>query len=136
MTVASLAHTLVDHLPETPEEGVLYVSIEFQTTMHRCCCGCGNEVVLPLRPAAWRVTYDGETISMWPSVGNWSFPCRSHYVISRSQVLWSNEWSSEQIEAGRQRTLDERRAAEVVPNRGGLRSWLRRPLAWLRRHAK
>lgn len=108
MTLDSLVHEFVEHVPVELAEGVLYISIQFQTTVHRCCCGCGNEVVLPLRPTAWRLTYDGESVSMWPSVGNWSFPCRSHYVISNGDVRWRGEWTPEQIEAGRRRTLTER----------------------------
>jgi hypothetical protein len=42
-------------------------------------CGCGKKVVLPLHPTHGKLTYDGETVSLSPSVGNWSFPCESHY---------------------------------------------------------
>ena len=71
-----LRHEFVDHIPEQLDDGVLYVSIRFGTVVHRCACGCGEEVVTPLGPAEWRLTYDGRTVSLEPSVGNWSFPCR------------------------------------------------------------
>lgn len=108
MTVVRLRPEFVDQLPVHPTAGVIYVSIEFATTMHLCCCGCGGNVVLPLRPGAWQLTYDGVNVSMWPSVGNWSFACRSHYVISNGRVDWRDEWTSAQVAVGRQRDLAER----------------------------
>jgi Family of unknown function (DUF6527) len=108
MRVSRLKHRFVDTVPETIEAGVLYISIEFRTTIHLCCCGCGNTVVLPLRRAAWRLTYDGHAITISPSVGNWSFPCKSHYIIREDRVIWAGDWSPERIEAGRRATLTER----------------------------
>lgn len=110
MTAQRLTQVFVDTIPTDLEDGVLYVSIEFRTTMHLCACGCGNPVVLPLRPAAWALTYNGDCISMNPSIGNWSFDCRSHYWIRGGRVIWASPWSDEQIKAGRQRTLVERGA--------------------------
>ena len=52
-----LRHEFVDYIPEQLDEGVLYVSIRFGTVVHRCACGCGDEVVTPLGPAEWRLTY-------------------------------------------------------------------------------
>jgi Family of unknown function (DUF6527) len=99
--VASITPRFVEEIPETPAPGQLYVSLEHRTMIHLCACGCGNEVVLPLSPADWRFTYDGEAISVWPSVGSWSLPCRSHYVISGSCIRWTNDWSEEEVAAGR-----------------------------------
>ena len=45
-----LRHEFVDHIPEQLDDGVLYVSIRFGTVVHRCACGCGEEVVTPSRP--------------------------------------------------------------------------------------
>ena len=58
-------------------------------------------VVTPLRPTDWQLTYDGESVSLYPSIGNWSFPCQSHYWIDRSKVRWAGQMSREQIDAGR-----------------------------------
>ncbi len=113
MTRDQLAYAFVDMIPEHLEDGVLYVSIEFRTTMHLCACGCGCQVVLPLRRSAWSMTYNGEHISMRPSVGNWSFDCRSHYWIRDGRVDWAGAWSDEQVDAGRHRALVERGA---LPN--------------------
>ncbi|MGN5478201.1 DUF6527 family protein [Cupriavidus basilensis] len=42
-----------------------------------------TQVVTPFTPTDWRMTYDGATVSLHPSVGNWNQRCRSHYVISK-----------------------------------------------------
>jgi len=133
MTVTQLRHEFIEEAPDQLEEGVLYVSMAYATTLHLCCCGCGNEVVLPLRPTAWRLSYDGKTISLSPSVGNWSFPCRSHYWIQNSRIHWAGAWTDEQVEAGRQRTLTERRAVQSNANPTKTRAW-RRWLAALFSH--
>lgn len=96
-----LTHRFVETIPELLEPGILYVSIEFATVMHLCCCGCGNEVVTPLSSAEWKLTFDGETISLYPSIGNWNFSCRSHYWIRCNQIEWAREWTAQEIGEGR-----------------------------------
>lgn len=76
-----LTHEFVDFIPDRPESGVLYVSIRYATAVHLCACGCGHKAVTPLTPKDWKLTFDGESISLHPSVGNWGFRCRSHYWI-------------------------------------------------------
>ena len=120
MRIDRLSHRFVETIPEQLEARVLYVSMEFRTTMHLCCCGCGVSVVLPLRPTAWRMTFDGDSVTMAPSVGNWSFPCRSHYLIREGRVVWARDWSTDRIEANRRATLVERRTvAETTDPTGG-----------------
>ena len=87
----SVQHEFVHHIPpgEQMENGVAYVSIPFATVVHRCCCGCGNEVVTPLDPSQWQLTFDGRSISLSPSIGNWNFACKSHYWIQRNHVTWA-----------------------------------------------
>ena len=92
-----LCHKFVDYIPDQMDDGVLYVSIRFGTVVHKCACGCGQEVVTPLGPAEWQFTYDGRTISLAPSIGNWSFPCRSHYWIEDGNVLWARKFSGDEI---------------------------------------
>ena len=99
--VKQLKHSFVESFPNHIEEGMLYVSMEYATATHRCCCGCGSEIVTPLSPHDWKLTYDGETISLHPSIGNWSFPCRSHYWIISNRVKWSYEMAQEKINEGR-----------------------------------
>ena len=93
----------VEEVPYELEDGVLYVSVEYGTVVHRCCCGCGAEVVTPLHPSRWEVTWDGETVSLHPSVGSWALSCRSHYVIENSVVRWARSWTDEEVTAGRRR---------------------------------
>ena len=91
-------HQFVDLVPEGLAKGVLYVSIRYKTASHLCACDCGREVVTPLSPAFWKMTFDGETVSLSPSIGNWEFPCRAHYWITRDEVRWSGRFSREEIE--------------------------------------
>lgn len=97
-----LHHRFVEFIPESLEEGILYVSIEYRTVTHKCCCGCGSEVVTPLGPADWRLIFDGKTVSLEPSVGSWSLPCQSHYWIRNNQVRWADKWTKEQIKRVRE----------------------------------
>jgi hypothetical protein len=97
----SLTHEFVDYIPDDLKEGTIYVSIQFATAVHKCSCGCGREVVTPLSPTDWKLIFDGETITLDPSIGNWSFPCQSHYWIRRNKVVWAPRWSRREIERGR-----------------------------------
>ena len=96
-----MKHKFVEFIPEKLEDGVVYVAMEFGTVVHKCCCGCGNEVNTPLSPTDWKLTYDGESISLHPSIGNWGFSCQSHYWITRNKVKWSGQWTKEEIQTGR-----------------------------------
>lgn len=144
-----LRHEFVEFLPDALAEGTLYVSIPFATVAHKCCCGCGCDVVTPLSPAQWSLTYDGESISLKPSIGNWSFACRSHYWVERGRVRWARQWSEEEVAAARER---DRAAVELqvaasagplprptrprVPRSGLLRRLWNHLLSWFgrRRH--
>lgn len=97
MKVSDIEHRFVEAVPERLESCVLYVSIDFATAVHMCLCGCGQEVVTPLSPTDWKITFDGETVSLDPSVGNWSFDCQSHYWIRRNRVRWAGQMSEKQI---------------------------------------
>jgi|ERR1051325_2015661 hypothetical protein len=104
-----LEHRFVEFIPTKLEAGVLYVSIPYRTALHACACGCGNEVVTPLSPADWTLTYDGEAVSLDPSIGNWSFPCKSHYWIRHNKVVWAHTWTPRRIQSARKRETTERR---------------------------
>ena len=95
--VKILVPHFVDLIPTQISEGSIYISIKYQTVVHSCACGCGQEVVTPLSPAQWKLIYDGEKVSLSPSIGNWSFPCKSHYYIEQNKVVWSTAYSNEQI---------------------------------------
>lgn len=135
MTVSHLSHRFETSFPDRLEPGILYISLKYDTTAHLCACGCGNPVLLPLHPTGWRFTYDGTDVSLSPSVGNWSFPCRSHYWIDHGHVRWSSTWTDAQVQAGRECAVRERTgkvgqvAAADVPSAAS--SWQTRALnAW------
>jgi hypothetical protein len=98
----------VEYIPRQLGEGVLYVSIPYCTAVHKCACGCGNKVVTPVSPADWQILFDGETLSLFPSVGNWGFPCRAHYWIRSNRVVWAKACTPQQIARGRARESRER----------------------------
>ena len=104
-----LRHEFVEYIPEDITEGILYISIPFGTMIHKCGCGCGEEVVTPLGPTEWKFTYNGKTISLHPSIGNWSFRCRSHYWIDKSQVRWAQSFTKEEVLEARAKTKEYRR---------------------------
>ena len=91
----------IDYIPEYIDEGTIYISLEYNTAVHKCMCGCGNEVVTPISPSGWSIKYDGESISLDPSIGNWSYECQSHYWIKESMVVESYQFSDEEIIANR-----------------------------------
>lgn len=95
----SIKHQYVEYIPEQLQPGVLYISRRFKTASHICCCGCGMKVVTPLNPAKWTLSDHDSSVSLSPSVGNWSFPCRSHYLIIRNHVRWARQLNQRQIEA-------------------------------------
>lgn len=97
----AFSYEFIDSFPVELEEGVLYVSTRFAAAAHKCACGCGNLVHTRLSPTDWKLTFDGRTVSLYPSIGNWSFPCNSHYWITRNKVEWARRWTDEEIEAGR-----------------------------------
>ena len=84
--------------------------MEYATAIHNCACGCGNRVVTPFSPTDWSLTYDGETVTLYPSVGNWNFPCRSHYWIRNSKIIPVPAWSDREIKEGRKNDTKRKRA--------------------------
>lgn len=76
---------------ENFEDGILYVSITYKVAIHRCMCGCGSEIVTPISPNGWSLMYDGENISLSPSIGNSNYPCKSHYFLRKNKVVWLEE---------------------------------------------
>ncbi len=80
----------VDYIPSLIEDGDIYVSMKHSTAIHRCPCGCGSKVVTPLSPEQWSLIYDGRSITLHPSVGNYDLPCSSHYFIVKNRVIWAD----------------------------------------------
>lgn len=134
----------VDFMPKSLDSGILYISLKYRTAAHKCCCGCGTKIVTPLTPTDWQLTELDGRVSLWPSVGNWNHPCQSHYIIHKSQVLWADAMSLQQIARGREHDRAAKSAyygrhgrvasdgaASSDKNRG-LRFWWKRLLEWIR----
>lgn len=117
MRQRALRHVLVEFIPEQLEDGWIYISQRYSTATHRCCCGCGCEVVTPIGPADWSLEIVNGTVTLRPSIGNWSLPCRSHYLIRQGKVVWAREMSRDEIEYGRHRDRLLRDAHFVDVNR-------------------
>ena len=101
MNLSYLEHQFVEHLPDHLQEGILYISLKYATAGHCCACGCGKEVITPFSPTDWKMIFDGETITLSPSIGNWNFSCRSHYFIRHNQIVHASSWNTGQIIASR-----------------------------------
>ncbi len=89
-----ITHKFVELIPDHLDDKVLYISIEHCVAIHKCACGCGKEVVTPISPDGWQLVFDGETVSLSPSIGNWNLKCRSHYWIRKNYIVfvgYSNE---------------------------------------------
>ncbi|WP_425284057.1 DUF6527 family protein [Hyphomicrobium facile] len=65
---------------------------------------------------------DGDRVSLYPSIGNWSLPCRSHYWIERGQIRWAGAFNAKQIAAVQARDRRDAIAARpsIVGSRGKL----------------
>lgn len=48
-----LKHEFLEFIADQLKEDTIYVSIPYATLVHKCCCGCGTEVVTPLGPTDW-----------------------------------------------------------------------------------
>lgn len=113
----SITPSYVEFMPSELSEGILYISSRFKTASHKCACGCGLTVVTPLRPDKWRLTDKRGKISLRPSIGNWNFPCQSHYWISDNSIEWSYKFNKQMIDENR--AADELETQRYFEDRGG-----------------
>ena len=125
-----LKHEFVEFIPEELKERTLYVSKKYGTAVHKCCCGCGHEVVTSLSAVGWQLTFDGKTVSLYPSIGSWTLPCKSHYFITKNRVEWSPEWSKEAIAQGREQAARAKEAYFASP-KGPVLSFWQKCKKWL-----
>lgn len=93
MKVQTFVPEYVEYIPTHLESGKLYISMKYAIAVHLCACGCNEKVVTPFSPQDWNLQYNGETITLHPSIGNFEFVCRSHYFIINNKVVWcTNEY--------------------------------------------
>ncbi|MDC7709053.1 DUF6527 family protein [Vogesella indigofera] len=103
MKTQTIRPVFVTQFPAVFEQGVLYISEEFETAGHLCCCGCGEKVITPLNSAKWRLRKEGDTVSLLPSIGNWNYACKSHYFIIKNQVVEAGQFDDRKIAAVQRR---------------------------------
>lgn len=103
MRFHELEPVFTEFIPATLRNGKLYISIDYETAVHLCACGCDARIVTPLGTADWTLIFDG-TVSLTPSIGNGQYPCRSHYMIRRNKVLWTKAMTSS---AARDRQVED-----------------------------
>lgn len=94
---------VVAALPEALHPLTLYVTTDGDVAGHLCACGCGREVVTPLSPTDWSISFGRQGVTLMPSIGNWAFPCRSHYFIENGAIWWAGDMSDRAIARGRVR---------------------------------
>ena len=97
MRLTSIHPNFVEFIPRDLSEGILYISEQYQTASHLCACGCGEKVVTPLSPVDWKLKKHGELISLFPSIGNWNYSCKSHYWIRNNKIIWAEPLSPTKI---------------------------------------
>lgn len=98
-----MQHKFVEYIPENLIQNEIYISIEYKTVTHLCACGCKKEVVTPITPTDWKLIFNGSSISLTPSIGNWDFRCKSHYWIKENQIVWADKWNNKQIKSGKEK---------------------------------
>ena len=126
MKTESMRLELVELMPPKLELGVLYVSQKYQTAAHLCACGCGEKIRTQLGPLGWQFTNQRQGPSLFPSIGNWQKPCRSHYFIEGGRIIWGAPMSEAAVLRGRKAEMRRRDDFFHAANRG----WWRRMKAW------
>jgi hypothetical protein len=121
----------VVHIPKELEQGVLYVSEEFETAAHLCACGCGAKIRTPLGPTEWTFYDTPAGPTLRPSIGNWQQPCKSHYIINKGHIIWASQWSDVDIMAGR--AAEELRRKAYYDNLYKNNGILRRAWNWIKK---
>lgn len=126
--VESLRAEFVETMPDTLQDGFIYVSERYRIALHNCCCGCGEEVSTPLGATEYTLSVHGDGVTVFPSVGNHDFACRSHYFISGGDVLWADAMSRAAIERGRAHDRELKRPTRPRGIRAVL-DWIKRQLS-------
>lgn len=126
MKARTMRLELVELMPAKLEPGVLYASQKYQTAAHLCACGCGEKIRTQLGPLGWRFTNQSTGPSLYPSIGNWQKPCRSHYFIKGGRIVWAASMSEDEVQRGRHQEMLRRDDFIRATNRGWwgrIRTW-------------
>jgi len=115
MRIDRITPELVELAPRVLQPGRLYISEKYRAAVHLCCCGCGEKVVTPLSPVEWQIKLTRGRATLYPSIGNWSMACQSHYFIRDNRVIWSGQLSKRQIKTVFERDLRDLLAMHSKP---------------------
>ena len=107
----------VELMPSPLQPGILYISQKYRTASHLCACGCGERVVTPLSQSRWKVVCNSSGVSLYPSIGNWNYACRSHYWILHSKIEWSGQLSARRVSRIQRRDRKDRESEIETINR-------------------
>jgi hypothetical protein len=125
MTTTAFQPEFADYIPSDLEPGILYVSLKYATAVHLCACGCRQKVVTPLSRTGWRLTFDG-TVSLYPSIGNWQYPCQSHYFIRGNRIVWARRFTPGEIESSQKRDTETQQGDHESTTKTRLRARISR----------
>ena len=75
----------VEYIPNILVQDYIYISKEFETSVHLCLCGCGNQSIIPLNiKNGWNFIENNGLISFTPSILNTNCPNKYHYIITNN----------------------------------------------------
>jgi hypothetical protein len=89
----TLRPEFVEFIPNQKENGVLYISKEYEVAVHLCACGCGEQVVTPLNlereSTGWNYEENDGKVTLSPSIGNFAGqnPYHAHYFIIANRIV-------------------------------------------------
>lgn len=95
--ITELIPVIVEVIPDTLEEGILYISNIFKCSNHLCACGCKQQTYLPFKyisinneERGWEHNNNNGLITIRPSIGNFSGekPYHAHYHITNNKIEW------------------------------------------------
>ena len=73
------------YIPHEMEQGIIYISEEFEVANHICLCGCGVQCPTPMdEETGWSIIRNGDKITITPSILNPICPNKSHYIITNN----------------------------------------------------
>ena len=109
MRVNVFALLFVEYVPLELEEGFLYISMKYATATHLCACGCKQKVITPISPNAWSLWFDGVSVTLSPSIGNYEQDCYSHYFIRKNRVVWCTHHRNEVASSSKKNRKNKRK---------------------------
>lgn len=90
MKLSEIKPEFVEFIPNDLEEGILYISNEYNCAVHLCACGCKQKTVTPIQPGEWTLIENQNQVSLRPSIGNFigENPYHAHYYITNNKIQW------------------------------------------------